>query len=359
MAFCLFDKLLKRGLISGIYPESVEYRIKLKELLSNGPRTVYTGFDATASSLHIGNLATLINLLHLQRHGHQVICVIGDATTLVGDPAGRSKERQRFGDKSVIDQNASNIEQTLNKLFKNFNSCFPETKVNLKSSILQPIIVRNSLWYSDKNVVDFVGDVFREVRVGGLLHKKSIQERLQSREGMNMSEFCYQIFQAYDWLELRRRYNCQLQIGGADQGGNIYTGHDLIKKRLRQTDSIGLLAPLITSGKTGKKLGKSTDKSSSSIWLREEQTSPFDLYQFFHRTPDCDVEKFLKVFSFYEEEVIADLIENYLKKPDDIWFCQHKLAEHACMLVHGKEGLDIARRKTNELFPSSRKIKSI
>lgn len=350
---CLFDKLIRRGLISGIYPESVEYRTKLKSLLSKST-TVYTGFDATSSSLHVGNLATIVNLFHFQRDGHQVICVIGDATTQVGDPSGHTRDRKKI-EKSVIEENANYIEITLKRLFRNFNKCFNKpNKFDEMKNMKEPIIVRNSEWYKDKGVIDFVSDIFREVRVGGLLHKKAIQERLKTNEGMNMSEFCYQIFQAFDWMELRKRHDCRLQIGGADQGGNIYTGHDLIKKCLNDTDSIGLLAPLITSGKSGKKLGKSTEKAQSGIWLREEETSAFDLYQFFHRTPDKDVERFLKIFSFYDEDFIEDLIQNHLKNPDDIWCCQRKLAEHACLLVHGEEGLSTAKHITDALFSSKK-----
>lgn len=348
---CLFDKLLRRGLISGIYPESLEYRTKLKGILSS-PATVYTGFDATANSLHVGNLATIINLLHFQQYGHQVICVIGDATTLVGDPSGHTKDRQKI-EKSVILDNANFIEETLRRLFTNFKSFFKSSHIQ-QIDMKEPIFVRNSIWYDNENVIQFVSDMFRHVRVGPLLHKKSIRERLETQNGMNMSEFCYQIFQAYDWMELRKRYDCTLQIGGADQGGNIYTGHDMIKKCLGKTDSIGLLAPLITSSKTGKKLGKSTEKANSSIWLRDGLTSPFDLYQFFQRTTDADVEKFLRVFSFYDDEFIDDILKKYFKNKQDVWYCQRKLAEHACLLVHGEEGLTAAKSKTDALFSSKK-----
>ena len=348
---CLLDKLLRRGLISGIYPESDGFRDKLRGLLRNNTATIYAGFDATATSLHVGNLVALINLLYFQRHGHRVICVIGDATAKVGDPSGHTRDRKVIA-KDVIANNAQSIEQTLKRIFRNFNDhILPTVPTETTQALTQPIILRNSAWYNDKQVVDFVSDTFRMVRVGSILHKTSIRERLATQEGINMAEFSYQIFQAYDWLELRKRYDCRLQLGGSDQGGNIYTGHDLIKKCLGEKDSIGLLTPLITSGKSGKKLGKSTGKPQDGIWLNAEQSSPFDLYQFFHRTPDKNVEMFLKVFSFLDDSHIEDLIKNHLRVREDIWFCQRKLAEQVCLLVHGVEGLNTAKSMTDDLYP--------
>lgn len=342
---CLLDKLLKRNLIANIYPESQEYRAKLKSMLSS-QRTVYAGFDATSDSLHIGNLATIMNLLHFQQYGHKVICLIGDATTKIGDPSGHVKDRLKL-DNDLIEENAKCLEKTLVKIFKNHSQYFSKDGQHRH----KPIIIRNSTWYRDKSVVDFVGDVFREVRVGWMLHKKSVQDRLKAGGvGMNMSEFCYQIFQAYDWLQLRRNYDCRLQIGGSDQAGNIYTGHDVIRKITNQTDSIGLLAPLLTDS-SGKKLGKSTsDSVNNAIWLNHQKTSPYQLYQYFCRTPDKDVEKFLKVFSLFDENSIEAMIFDNLKKSEDAWFCQKKLAESVCLLVHGEAGLSSAKRITHAFF---------
>lgn len=356
-SFCLLDKLLKRNLIGSIYPESTEYRLKLKSMLQNRT-TVYAGFDATSNSLHVGNLATIMNLIHFHRHGHRVICLIGDATTQIGDPSGHTKDRLKL-DKNLIEENAISIEENLIRLFNNQDLIHDNNNIgdsnildDKKSTKENPIIVRNSQWYKGRDVIDFVSDVFREVRVGWMLHKKSIQERLQSHDGMNVSEFCYQIFQAYDWLELRKLYDCRLQVGGSDQGGNIYTGHDLIKRYTGEKDSIGLLAPLVTN-KYGKKLGKSPDINNgknNNIWLDPKKTSPFELYQFFHKVPDKEIEKSLKVFSLYDDKTIEDLTCNYLKKPEDIWYCQRKLAENVCLLVHGEAGLESAKCLTNKIF---------
>lgn len=349
-SICLLETLTRRAIVGNIYPESLEYRDKLKSLLQK-PATIYAGFDATATSLHIGNLAAFMGLLYFHRLGHKVICVIGDATTQVGDPSGHAKDRKRI-DLESIEKNASSIETIVQRLFKNYRSQFHNDS---DATLQEPLVIRNSTWFKDTNAVEFIGEIFREVRVGELMHRKSISERLKSSYGMNMSEFCYQILQAYDWLELRRRYDCKLQLGGADQAGNIYTGHDLIKKRLKCKDSIGLLTPLITSSVTGRKLGKTSNESQGNIWLKPELTSPYDLYQFFHRTPDADVEKFLKIYSLYDDKTIEDLIYSHLKKPGDFWYCQKKLAEHVCQLVHGEEGLTSARELTQARFGSQKK----
>lgn len=342
---CLLDTLTRRALIGNIYPESLEYRNKLKSLLKK-PVTIYAGFDATASSLHIGNLAAFMGLLHFHQHGHRVICVIGDATTQIGDPSGHTKERKKI-DNEAIGDNADSIETTVLRLFENYKKYF---HCDNKSALQKPIVVRNSTWYKDKNVIGFIGEIFREIRIGEIMHRKSISERLKSSNGMNMSEFCYQILQAYDWLELRRRYDCKLQLGGADQAGNIYTGHDLIKKRLDCKESIGLLTPLITSSISGKKLGKSNENSQGDIWLKPELTSPFKLYQYFHRTPDADVEKLLRIYSFHDEKTVEDLIYTHLKKSEDVWYCQRVLAEHVCQLVHGEQGLISAKKLSHAFF---------
>lgn len=351
---CLLDKLLRRSLIEGIYPESEIYRNKLKCKL-NKPTTIYAGFDATSSCLHVGNLVTIMNLLHFRRHGHRVVCLIGDATTQIGDPSGHTKDRKHI-DRDIIDENANSLHETLKRLFRNSLTCFdqpsgellkvsqPESKIDLP----EPVIVRNSEWYQGVQVVDFVSKIFRQVRVGPLLHKKSISERLQSHEGINMSEFSYQIFQAYDWHVLRKRYDCQLQIGGSDQAGNIYTGHAFIKKQDESHDAIGLLTPLILT-ESGKKLGKSSS-DQKNIWLKSSLTSPYQLYQYFVRTPDKDVERFLKIFSHFGEPKIEQLIQTNLKKKSDVWYCQKRLASHVCALVHGLEGLESANRITNAFF---------
>lgn len=342
------DFLAKRNLIQNIYPESEEYRDKLQNLLQR-PCSVYAGFDATSDSLHVGNLVTIMNLLHLRSFGHRVICVIGDATTKIGDPSGHSKDRLKL-EYDVIEKNSARFEQSIMRIFDNHEKYFiTEQSNNVK--LQKPLIIRNSDWYREKNVIEFIGEAFRHVRVGNLLHKKSISERLGSNEGMNMAEFSYQIFQAYDWLVLRERYDCRLQVGGSDQAGNIYSGHDFIKKRTGQTDSIGLLTPLITNS-AGKKLGKTSLAGGpiSNIWLDPSRTSPYQLYQFFHQTPDSEVEKLLKIYSFHDLRTIEDLIYTNLTKSINAWHCQKKLAHDVCKLIHGDNGLQSAKRITQAFF---------
>lgn len=209
----------------------------------------------------------------------------------------------------------------------------------------------NSQWYKDKNVISFIAEHFKQIRMGGLLHKKSLSERINSPTGMNLSEFCYQVFQAYDWLHLRTELDCRIQIGGMDQSGNIYTGHELIKK-VSATDTFGLLTPIITN-QNGKKIGKSNDSqdsTDSTVWLDGSKTSPFKLYQYFHRVPDTKVDEFLRIYTFIDDHTIEDMMVKHLKKPDDVWFCQRKLAEHVCLLLHGKQGLESAKKLTKVFY---------
>lgn len=322
-------KLIKRSLIKEIYPESQVFRDKLIDMLKQ-PVTIYAGFDVTSDSLHVGHLVSLMNLLHFRRNGHQVICVVGDATARIGDPSGHLKDRNRINE-DLIKKNTRFIESTLESIFANHDRHFG---VN-SSSLKPPIIVKNSDWYQGVNVINFVDDIFRQVRVGGLLHKKSVSDRLSSQEGMNMAEFSYQIFQAYDWIKLRQLYDCRLQLGGSDQAGNIYTGHETIKKITGHGDAIGLLTPLII-GKGGKKLGKTSEQGcQGKIWLRPERTTREELYRFFHRAPDNQLERNLNIFTFYEDEEIDKLLRGNLNTANKSLESNTKLAEHVCMLVHG------------------------
>lgn len=342
----IFDTLIRRYLIEQIYPESQVYRDKVKNLLSS-PVSVYAGFDATSDSLHVGNLVSLMNLLHFHRNGHRAICVIGDATAKIGDPSGHTKDRKRIDD-GTIERNANLMQSTIETIFRNHDKYF---STNIERKLSSPIIIRNSSWYHDVNVINFVCDIFREVRVGSLLHKKSISERLDSSEGMNMSEFSYQIFQAYDWLKLKHLYDCDLQVGGSDQAGNIYTGHEVLKK-VTKSDAIGLLTPLIP-GESGKKLGK-TSGTQNNIWLNPEKSAPSKLYQFFRRTPDRYSEKLLKIFTFCDDEVIDNLIKKR-RQPDDSWPSQTKLAEQVCLLIHGEDGLKSVEGITRSVYANSAK----
>lgn len=325
----LYETLCRRQLLSSIYPESVEYRDKLKSLLEK-PCTVYCGFDATSDCLHVGHLSVFMTLAQFYLHGHQTICLIGDATARVGDPSGHDKDRVPLL-KGAVETNAAAIEDTIDRLYNNLET-FVRRQGYPATELKKPMLIRNSQWYNDNNVIDFMTEAFRYVRVGSLLHKKHIQERVKSSTGINMSEFSYQIFQAYDWLKLRELYDCKLQVGGSDQGGNIYTGHDLIKKISNKTDSIGILAPLIL-GKKGKKLSKTEGKGN--IYMSAERTPPRNLYNFFHSTPDSEIDRYLRIFTLYDEDTIDQFMRNDSKKPDDIWFCHKRLAESVCQLVHG------------------------
>lgn len=329
----LLDRLMKRCLVSLTYPDNKDVLNNIRNELKQ-PSTVYAGFDATSDSLHIGNLAILMNLLHFHRDGHQVICLIGDSTVKIGDPSGHTMDRKQI-ETSTINQNASSIETTIRNVFSNFSSHFSH-RIDCQG-IKPPIIVRNSSWYTNINVIDFVNDIFRVIRVGDLLHKKSIQDRLASREGMNMSEFSYQIFQAFDWHTLRTRYDCKFQVGGSDQAGNIYTGYELLKKYTGKRDTYGLLVPLIVD-QSGKKLGKSAQATQSSqVCLNAARTSPTKLYKTVMISPHSVIERLLKVYTFLEMDEIEDMIQNKLKTKNDVTYCHRKLAEDMCLLVHGQK----------------------
>nr|CAD7430564.1 unnamed protein product [Timema monikensis] len=289
-------KLKERGMLQDIFPDNSSQEII--DLLNSGQQCVYAGFDPTAQSLHIGNLLVLVNLLHWQRAGQRVVALVGGATGLIGDPSGRTNER-----------------------------------IALDPSFL--------------NAVDLVGQIGRHFRMGTMLSRHSVQSRLASEGGMSFTEFCYQIFQAYDWLQLLQKYDCRFQVGGNDQMGNIMSGHDLIS-RLTKTKVYGLTLPLITS-ESGDKFGKS---SGSAIWLDSRKTSPFQLYQFFIRVKDSDVGKLLKLFSFEPPGTIDEFVQKHQTKPE-LRIAQKKLAEQVTLLVHGEEGLRSALQSSATLYEGS------
>lgn len=197
---CLLENLFRRSLVGKIFPDTPEYEAKLKHLLKQ-PRAVYAGFDATAGSLHIGNLSTIMNLLHFHSHGHKVICVIGDSTTRLGDPSGHTEDRKEIAKETLL-KNASSIEETLIRLFKNFDLYF-NNELKEKGT-KNPIIIRNSMWYKNRDMIEFVSDIFRQVRVKSLLKRKTIAERLApDSDGINMSEFCYQNFSSIRLVRIK------------------------------------------------------------------------------------------------------------------------------------------------------------
>ncbi|KAK3930413.1 Tyrosine--tRNA ligase, mitochondrial [Frankliniella fusca] len=338
--------LHERGMFKDIFPGQAATEIDT--LLKSSSQCVYAGFDPTADSLHVGNLLVLVNLLHWQARGHQVIALasifylnisLGGATGHIGDPSERNTERPLMKSHQVF-KNADGIKRNIECVFENFRKHFSE------GAKLHPVmIVNNYDWYKQMNAVEFVGYVGRHFRMGTMLGRDSVSQRLAS-SGMSFTEFTYQIFQAYDWLHLLRKNNCRFQIGGSDQMGNIVSGHELIS-RVEEKQVYGITLPLIKS-EAGDKFGKS---AGNAVWLSESKTSYYDLYQFFVRTPDADVEQLLKLFTFRKLGHIKDLMKKHKDDPSK-WLAQKALAEDVTTLVHGEEGLRIAKLASSILHGS-------
>ncbi|XP_043565185.1 tyrosine--tRNA ligase, mitochondrial [Chiloscyllium plagiosum] len=333
-------QLHRRGIFKDIFPEGGD----LPRLLESGPQTVYCGFDPTADSLHVGNLLALIGLLHFQRAGHRVLVLLGGATARLGDPSGRSSEREAVS-ANTVQENARGIQEGILGVFHNHRLCFCNDAEAANLGSLS--ILNNWSWYKEKEVVGFLDTVGRHFRMATMLSRHSVQSRLKSSEGMNLTEFTYQMFQAYDFYYLNQHHNCRIQLGGTDQLGNMISGYEFIHKVTGQ-DVFGIMVPLVTSS-SGDKLGKT---AGNAVWLNRNKTSPFELYQYFVRQPDSNIERYLKLFTFIplpEIESIMDIHRNDPGKRN----AQKRLAAEVTKLVHGKEGLETAKRCTRALYHSS------
>uniref|UniRef100_UPI00358E461B tyrosine--tRNA ligase, mitochondrial n=1 Tax=Myxine glutinosa TaxID=7769 RepID=UPI00358E461B len=333
----VFTEMHERGLIGDVFPEaSMEFR----HMLESRPQTLYCGFDPTADSLHVGHLVPVMALLHWQRSGHHVIALVGDATARIGDPSGRSKGRENIPSDATKD-NARALAAGLERLFRNHELCLWDGGGDELGSMR---MLRNSEWYDRLAVVDFLAGAARGFRMGTLLGRHSVQSRLHSAEGLSLSEFMYQAFQAYDFLQLYERYGCAIQLGGSDQLGNIMNGYDLIS-RMHDDHVYGITMPLITNV-TGDKLGKS---AGNAVWLNRDRTSPFDLYQFLLRLPDNEVERYMRLLTFLPLPEINSIMNGHHKQPESRT-AQRRLAREVMLLVHGKEGLESAKRCTRMLY---------
>jgi len=299
------------------------------------PLTVYAGFDPTNDSLQAGNFVTIMALAHLQRAGHKVIALVGGATGLIGDPSGKSKERNLLSSEQV-ERNLVGIKENLSR-FLDFNP----------ASSNPAIMVNNYDWFKDITFIELLRDVGRYFRMGVMLGKDSVKKRMESDDGMSFTEFCYQILQGYDFLHLYKTYGCTLQIGGSDQWGNITAGTELVRRVLGQ-EVFGMTFPLVCDS-SGKKFGKS---EGNAIFLDACKTSVYDFYQFFLRTMDADVIRYLKIFTFLSTERIAELEKAVVAEPDQ-HEAQQVLAEELTRAVHGEQGLVTARKTTDVLFGGS------
>ena len=299
----------------------------LSKLLDKEKIKGYIGFDCTAESLHVGSLLQIMCLRLLQKHGHRPIVLIGGGTTRIGDPSGKDKTRKILSEEE-IEKNIKNIEKILKKYLDNNDS---KTK---------PIFVNNYSWLKDLNYISFLRDIGRHFTINKMLSFESVKTRLDREQSLSYMEFNYMILQAYDFLELNKKENCALQIGGSDQWGNIVNGTDLIK---RYSDKVvyGLTTPLITLA-TGAKMGKT---ESGAIWLDKNLLSPYDYWQFWRNIDDRDVIKFLKMFTDLNVEEIKEI------KDENINQLKIKLANEATAMLHGKDEAtkaEITAKKTFE-----------
>ncbi|XP_053497675.1 tyrosine--tRNA ligase, mitochondrial [Ictalurus furcatus] len=335
------SSLHKRGFLKESFPENAA-QVNLPQLLHSAPQTVYCGFDPTADSLHAGHLLPLIGLLHFRNAGHHVIALIGGATARIGDPSGKSKERECLS-AAVVDSNARSVLESLHRIFTNHELYFCSDPQRLGTVR----VLNNASWYRDWTVVEFLAEAGRYFRMGTLLSRHSVQSRLKSAEGMSLSEFSYQLFQAFDFYYLHQVHGCRIQLGGTDQLGNLMSGHEFIHKKTGE-EVYGLTVPLLTTS-MGDKLGKT---AGNAVWLNRNKTSPFEFYQYFLRLPDNNMEHYLKLFTFLPLAEVEKVMEQQRQDPGKRT-AHKRLAAEVTKLVHGKEGLESAKRCTYALYHSS------
>ena len=304
---------------------------KLREALANGPVTFYCGFDPTAASLHHGHLVQVLMMRHLQKAGHRPIALVGGATGLIGDP--RMTAERQLQPKEVVAGWVERLRGQISR-FLDFEGDNPA------------IMVNNMDWIQDLGTIELLRDLGKNFRMGTMLSKDAVARRLKSEEGISYTEFSYQILQAYDFLQLYRRYGCTLETGGNDQWGNLVGGMDLIHK-VEGKDVHVMTTPLITKA-DGSKFGKS---EGGAIWLDPEMLSPYEFYQFWLGAEDADVVRFLKVFTFLSREEIEALAVEVAERPHKRE-AQKALAAEVTRLVHGQEALDQVLAATEALWGS-------
>ena len=301
---------------------------KLTSLTSQKSIKAYIGFDCTAPSLHVGSLLQIMCLRMLQKHGHQPIVLLGGGTTLIGDPSGKDATRKILEEKT-IDENIKKIKKIFEKL------------LNFKDEKIKPIFVNNAEWLNKLQYIEFLRTIGKHFTINKMLSFDSVKLRLEREQSLSYMEFNYMILQAYDFYKLNEKYDCDLQIGGSDQWGNIINGVDLTRK-INQKESFGLTTPLITVA-SGAKMGK-TEKGA--IWLNEELLSPYDYWQFWRNTSDDDVKKFLKYFT----EISIDELNEISKDEKNINNLKILLANEATKILHGEEKSNDSEKTAKETF---------
>jgi tyrosyl-tRNA synthetase len=321
----LIEELKWRGLVQDIMPGT-------EEQLCKESTSGYVGFDPTADSLHIGSLIPIIVLIHLQKFGHKPIALVGGATGMVGDPSGKSEERNLLS-LEVLNYNQEAVKKQLEK-FLDFNS----DRDNAAE------MVNNYDWFKEITFLDFIRDTGKHISINYMLAKDSVKKRLESESGMSFTEFTYQLVQGYDFYWLNKNKNCKFQFGGSDQWGNIVTGTELIRRK-GGGEAFAFTCPLLTKSDGGK-FGKS---EKGNVWLSAEKTSPYSFYQFWLNTADQDAERFLKIFTFLSREEIKSLISLH-QGNEHLRILQKKLAEEVTCLVHSRTDFDFAVKASAILF---------
>lgn len=321
------EELSWRGMIHTMMPGT-------EEQLAKEMTAAYVGIDPTADSLHIGHLVSVMMLRHFQRAGHKPIALVGGATGMIGDPSGKSAERNLL-DEAALRHNQESIKKQLAK-FLDFESDAPNAAE----------LVNNYDWMKEYSFLDFIRDVGKHITVNYMMAKDSVKKRLsaESSVGMSFTEFSYQLLQGYDFLWLNQNKNCKLQMGGSDQWGNITTGTELIRRKT-DGEAFALVCPLITKADGGK-FGKT---ESGNVWLDRKYTSPYKFYQFWLNVSDADAEKYIKIFTSINKEEIEALVAEHALAPHQR-ILQKKLAEEVTVMVHSREDYDAAVEASGILF---------
>lgn len=321
----LIEELRWRGMLQDIMPGT-------EEQLNKEMTTGYIGFDPTADSLHIGSLVPILLLVHLQRAGHKPLALVGGATGMVGDPSGKSEERNLL-DEATLAKNVAGVKSQLEKYLD-----FDTSKPNAAE------LVNNYDWFRNISFIEFLRDTGKHITINYMMAKDSVKKRIEGEVGLSYTEFAYQLMQGYDFYWLFKNKNCKLQMGGSDQWGNITTGTELIRRKAGG-EAFAFTCPLITKADGGK-FGKT---ESGNVWLDANRTSPYQFYQFWLNASDADAEKWIKIFTFLPKEEIELLLKKHSNDPGKR-LLQKKLAEEVTSFVHGKEEYEKAIETTQKLF---------
>jgi len=321
----LIEELRWRGMIQDMMPGTEE---QLKKEMT----TAYIGFDPTAESLHIGSLVPILLLVHLQRAGHKPIALVGGATGMVGDPSGKSQERNLL-DEATLNRNVAGVKAQLER-YLDFDAAKPNAAE----------MANNYDWFKTISFIDFLRDTGKHITINYMMAKDSVKKRIEGEVGLSYTEFAYQLMQGYDFWWLYTNKNCKLQMGGSDQWGNITTGTELVRRK-SGGEAFAFTCPLITKA-DGTKFGKT---EQGNVWLDLDKTSAYDFYQFWIRATDIDAEKWIKIFTFLDKLTVDGLLATHQQDPGK-QLLQKRLAEEITRFVHGEEELAKAINATEKFF---------